>query len=77
MSARIVLKVLTAQRIVFFLRAIFNQNQGSAIDVQVEETALYPKGAVILVVDGFGASYVYPEYTAYAPNGTLLGQVNP
>lgn len=31
-----------------------------------------PKGAVILVVDGFGASYVYPEYTPYSMDGEIL-----
>jgi hypothetical protein len=30
---------------------------------------------MILVVDDFGASYVYPEYTTYVLNDTLLGQV--
>lgn len=44
----------------------------SAVDVQVgpEDT---PAGAVILVVDGLGASYVYPEHSAYALDGTPLG----
>lgn len=32
-----------------------------------------PAGAVILVVDGLGASYVYPEHSAYALDGTPLG----
>ena len=31
-----------------------------------------PGGAVILVVDGLGASYVYPEHRAYALDGTPL-----
>jgi 2,3-bisphosphoglycerate-independent phosphoglycerate mutase len=33
-----------------------------------------PHGAVILVVDGLGASYVYPEYSAYALDGSPLGK---
>lgn len=44
---------------------------GSALDVQVGES-VHPTGAVILVVDGFGASYVYPEYTPYALDGSAL-----
>lgn len=43
----------------------------SALDVQVGED-VHPTGAVILVVDGFGASYVYPEYTPYALDGSAL-----
>lgn len=42
-----------------------------ALDVQVGED-VHPTGAVILVVDGFGASYVYPEYTPYALDGSAL-----
>jgi 2,3-bisphosphoglycerate-independent phosphoglycerate mutase len=33
-----------------------------------------PHGAVILVVDGLGASYVYPEHRAYALDGSPLGK---
>ena len=33
-----------------------------------------PGGAVILVVDGLGASYVYPEHSAYALDGSPLGR---
>jgi 2,3-bisphosphoglycerate-independent phosphoglycerate mutase len=34
----------------------------------------HPHGAVILVVDGLGASYVYPEHSAYALDGSPLGK---
>jgi len=43
----------------------------SAIDVQVGPQA-QPSGAVLLVVDGLGASYVYPEHRAYALDGAPL-----
>ena len=46
---------------------------GGAVDVQVGPQAR-PSGAVILVVDGLGASYVYPEHHAYALDGSPLGQ---
>lgn len=46
---------------------------GAATDVQVGPQAR-PSGAVILVIDGLGASYVYPEHHAYALDGSLLGQ---
>lgn len=41
------------------------------MDVQVGPQAV-PGGAVILVVDGFGSSYVYPEHEPYALDGSLL-----
>ncbi|MHB8117216.1 MAG: alkaline phosphatase family protein [Methanothrix sp.] len=44
---------------------------GSAIDVQVGPV-VEPDGAVILVVDGLGASYVYPEHRAYALDGSPI-----
>jgi hypothetical protein len=47
----------------------------SAVDVQVGPVA-QPSGAVILVVDGLGASYVYPEHRAYALDGSpIVGAV--
>lgn len=45
----------------------------SALDIQVGPIA-QPEGAVILVVDGLGASYVYPEHGAYALDGSPLGK---
>ena len=33
-----------------------------------------PAGAVIVVVDGLGASYVYPEYSARALDGAPIGK---
>jgi hypothetical protein len=44
---------------------------GSALEVQVVKDA-HPIGAVILVVDGMIASYVYPEYTPYSLDGSAL-----
>ncbi|MGA9098816.1 MAG: alkaline phosphatase family protein [Methanotrichaceae archaeon] len=48
---------------------------GSALDVQVSEE-LHPVGAILLVVDGLGASYVYPERSCspYAMDGMPLGK---
>ena len=43
----------------------------SGIDVHVGPQEK-PGGAVILVVDGLGASYVYPEHHAYALDGSSL-----
>jgi len=53
------------------LLILSSASSANAIDVQVGQ-AVRPEGAVILVVDGLGASYVYPEHNAYALDGTLL-----
>ncbi|MFB3765014.1 MAG: alkaline phosphatase family protein [Methanotrichaceae archaeon] len=47
----------------------------SALDVQVSEEQR-PAGAVLLVVDGLGASYVYPEheFSPYTLDGIPLGK---
>lgn len=55
----------------FFLVLLSLIGTTSALDIQVGED-VHPTGAVILVVDGFGASYVYPEYTPYALDGSAL-----
>ncbi len=57
-----------------FLFVLLSVSSGlaSAIDVQVEAVA-EPNAAVILVVDGLGASYVYPEQRAYALDGSPIG----
>jgi 2,3-bisphosphoglycerate-independent phosphoglycerate mutase len=58
-------------RSLLFLLLLFGSC--SAVDVQVgPEDA--PAGAVILVVDGLGAAYVYPEHSAYALDGAPLGE---
>jgi len=56
-----------------FLLIILSLSFGfaSAIDVQVGPQD-EPGGAVILVVDGLGASYVYPEHRAYALDGSAI-----
>ncbi|MFZ2376898.1 MAG: sulfatase-like hydrolase/transferase [Methanothrix sp.] len=46
---------------------------GGALEVQVGPTDR-PAGAVILVIDGLGSSYVYPEHNAYALDGSPLGK---
>jgi hypothetical protein len=56
-----------------FLLTILSLSSGfvCAIDVQVGPQD-EPGGAVILVVDGLGASYVYPEHRAYALDGSPI-----
>lgn len=48
----------------------------SACFAQVPEAGYHdrPTGAVMLVVDGLGASYVYPEYSPYCIDGSPLGK---
>ena len=35
---------------------------------------VHPAGAVILVIDGLGSSYIYPEYQAYSLDGAPTGK---
>ncbi len=60
-------------RFLFLFLLLLLSGCGSAIDVSVGEEAP-PNSAVILVVDGLGASYVYPERNAYSLDGLPLGQ---
>ena len=60
-------------RFLFLLLLLILQGSGSAVDVQVGPKAV-PCGAVILVIDGLGASYIYPEHNAYSLDGSPLGQ---
>ncbi len=59
--------------ILLFLFLLLLLGSCSAVDVQVGPEDI-PAGVVILVVDGLGASYVYPEHAAYALDGTPLGE---
>ncbi|MDD1759427.1 MAG: hypothetical protein LUQ44_02360 [Methanothrix sp.] len=57
----------------FLLLLLLLLGSGSAVDVQVCPKAV-PCGAVILVIDGLGASYIYPEHSAYSLDGSPLSQ---
>ena len=57
--------------LLFLLLLLLLTGSSSAVDVQVGPEAS-PAGAVIVVVDGLGASYVYPEHSAYALDGSPL-----
>lgn len=35
-----------------------------------------PRGAVILIIDGLGSSYIYPEFTPYALDGSALAKAD-
>ncbi len=63
-------------RLLFTLLVLFIL-AGSArplTEVQVGEADHHPTGAVLLVVDGMGSSYVYPELEARAIDESLLGK---
>jgi 2,3-bisphosphoglycerate-independent phosphoglycerate mutase len=69
------MKNLDRSALIIIFSALFPLLSGacSALDVQVGEEQ-HPAGAVLLVVDGLGASYVYPERSPYALDGTPLGR---
>jgi 2,3-bisphosphoglycerate-independent phosphoglycerate mutase len=57
-------------RLLFLLLLLSSIAGGVDVHVGPEDK---PASAVILVVDGLGASYVYPEHHAYALDGAPLG----
>lgn len=50
-------------------------SNASAIDVFVNPVHS-PNGAVLLIVDGMGSSYIYPEFVPYDLDGNELGKAN-
>ena len=54
-----------------FLMMLLITNECPALDIETDRTA-EPSGAVLLVVDGLGSSYVYPEHRAYSLDGSPL-----
>ena len=53
------------------LLVLTTPDAGQAVDIELASLR-EPSGAVLLVVDGLGASYVYPEHRAYALDGSPL-----
>ncbi|MDD5235442.1 MAG: alkaline phosphatase family protein [Methanocellales archaeon] len=54
---------------------ILISSNASAIDVFVNPVHS-PHGAVLLIVDGMGSSYIYPEFAPYDLDGNELGKAN-
>ncbi|WP_167848804.1 alkaline phosphatase family protein [Methanolobus halotolerans] len=48
-------------------------NAYSVVEVNPVDT---PHGAVILIVDGLSSSYIYPEFTPYALDGSVIGKAS-
>lgn len=64
--------------LLFLFLFLFNSCSAEGTADGVAESVaggMQPHGAVILVVDGLGSSYVYPEHSAYALDGSPLGKV--
>ncbi|MHC1631898.1 MAG: alkaline phosphatase family protein [Methanotrichaceae archaeon] len=59
-------------RLLIFLLILVGSAQGLT-EIQVSDLD-NPAGAVVLVVDGLGSSYVYPEYRAFDLDGHALGK---
>jgi 2,3-bisphosphoglycerate-independent phosphoglycerate mutase len=57
--------------LLFLVLLLISSGACRALDIQVGEEQ-HPTGAVLLIVDGLGASYVYPERSPYALNGMPL-----
>ena len=57
--------------LLFLLLAFITSEAGRAANME-SEPIREPSGLVLLVVDGLGSSYVYPEHRAYALDGSPL-----
>jgi hypothetical protein len=57
--------------LLFLLLAFITSEAGRAANVE-SEPIREPSGLVLLVVDGLGSSYIYPEHRAYALDGSPL-----
>ena len=57
--------------LLFLLLAFITSEAGRANNME-SEPIREPSGLVLLVVDGLGSSYVYPEHRAYALDGSPL-----
>ncbi|WP_340818173.1 sulfatase-like hydrolase/transferase [Methanolobus sp. WCC4] len=67
-----VFKLLTLCFLLLFLSPTCTAN--SIVEIGPVNT---PHGAVILIVDGLSSSYIYPEYTPYAIDGSELEKARP
>jgi 2,3-bisphosphoglycerate-independent phosphoglycerate mutase len=56
-----------------FLSLLGTSAPATVVEVNLGQE-VHPVGAVIVVVDGLGASYVYPEYQAYSLDGAPTGR---
>jgi len=57
--------------LLFLLLAFITSEAGRAANME-SEPIREPSGLVLLVVDGLGSSYIYPEHRAYALDGSPL-----
>ncbi|HID27689.1 MAG TPA: hypothetical protein EYP22_07725 [Methanosarcinales archaeon] len=62
--------------IIIFLLIYFASALASATTEITVNPVDYPRGAVLLIVDGLGSSYIYPEYTPYALDGNIVEKAN-
>jgi bisphosphoglycerate-independent phosphoglycerate mutase (AlkP superfamily) len=65
-----------SKMLVFLFLSGFVMQPATAYSVVEVNPVDTPHGAVILIVDGLGSSYAYPEFTPYALDGSVIGKVN-
>ena len=73
-NAYLSIKITKFKRIFFVICLIISLNALPAVALtQVEINPINtPNGAVILIIDGLGSSYIYPEITPYSLDGTII-----
>lgn len=70
-TSTIILLVASFFGACFFFFALFPGLSSAVCEVEVNSVSS-PEGAVILIIDGLSAPYVYPELTPYALDGSPL-----
>ncbi len=70
-------RIIAFRSCALFFLILFLIPTCSANDVAEINSVNTPKGAVILIVDGLSSCYVYPEYTPYAIDGSVLEKAEP
>ena len=66
------IKITGTIRLLFFLLLVLAASDAGRATIIESEPIREPSGLVLLVVDGLGSSYVYPEHRAYALDGSPL-----
>jgi hypothetical protein len=59
-----------------FILILFTVSAGAANEIIEINPVNTPHGAVIFIVDGLSSCYVYPEYTPYAIDGSILDKAD-
>lgn len=66
---------MQARRVILFLLIVYTLLPVASAAIVVDAPPVV-NGAVLLIVDGMGSSYIYPEFTPYALDGSALNRAD-